>query len=101
MGRPPRATLFPYTTLFRSELVREPRLFALVRDAGTSAMVALLSAAEPARRSASLGKTPVALPAGNATDRKSRRLNSSHGYSSYAVFCLKNKTPRRGRGARR
>jgi len=47
----------------REELVREPRLFALVRDAQTSSLVSLLSAAEPARRSESLGRTPVALPA--------------------------------------
>src|SRR2546422_3801280 len=65
--RPPRSTLFPYTTLFRSHLARlaPPDLAAVgVRD-----------------REA---RVPHA-------DRKSTRLNSSHGYISYAVFCLKKK----------
>src|SRR2546429_7021908 len=64
--RPPRSTLFPYTTLFRS-------LTAL----------ALLAACGGARPRAT---TPLA-----PGDRKSTRLNSSHGYISYAVFCLKKK----------
>src|SRR6185503_10892751 len=64
--RPPRSTLFPYTTLFRSPLRR------------TSAADQRLD-----------GDDALALPAG---DRKSTRLNSSHGYSSYAVFCLKKKS---------
>src|SRR2546429_6955077 len=64
--RPPRSTLFPYTTLFRSldqagvELRAECRLGAWPRELRTQ-------------------------------DRKSTRLNSSHGYISYAVFCLKKK----------
>src|SRR2546429_3231295 len=64
--RPPRSTLFPYTTLFRSpnmsgvELLKQTRVL--------------------------LPHTEVAI------DRKSTRLNSSHGYISYAVFCLKKKT---------
>src|SRR2546422_7045362 len=66
--RPPRSTLFPYTTLFRSaEPRRQHRYYtayrAVDRDRGI----------EPER------------------DRKSTRLNSSHGYISYAVFCLKKK----------
>src|SRR2546422_3305630 len=64
--RPPRSTLFPYTTLFRSMRV--------ARCAGESAE----------RGSSSSGFRPAA-------DRKSTRLNSSHGYISYAVFCLKKK----------
>src|SRR2546422_3653597 len=64
--RPPRSTLFPYTTLFRS----------LGRDTDPTD-----------RRSA--GKSGAA--SGTARDRKSTRLNSSHGYISYAVFCLKKK----------
>src|SRR2546422_8286186 len=63
--RPPRSTLFPYTTLFRSPAR------------------AVRSAAAVAHREP--GLTP---PRG---DRKSTRLNSSHGYISYAVFCLKKK----------
>src|SRR3989304_6628908 len=62
--RPPRSTLFPYTTLFRSPLV-------LVLAGG-------------ARRI-------NAHPADGVLDRKSTRLNSSHGYISYAVFCLQKK----------
>src|SRR2546422_7693155 len=71
--RPPRSTLFPYTTLFRSA-EREPAFRALdVEHAGVGER-------GPLRRDAEL------------LDRKSTRLNSSHGYISYAVFCLKKKT---------
>src|SRR5260221_9476396 len=65
--RPPRSTLFPYTTLFRSDLVLCQRLV----DVGCQAVM------------------PWAAPIG--TDRKSTRLNSSHTVISYAVFCLKKK----------
>src|SRR2546429_2533318 len=77
--RPPRSTLFPYTTLFRSH----DRKRSVTRDAV-------------------VGQDPVderPLPVGDVGqqqvllgDRKSTRLNSSHGYISYAVFCLKKKT---------
>src|SRR2546429_5953142 len=67
--RPPRSTLFPYTTLFRSFIIL---------------LVALL----PVTR-AIVGTTLGTW----AADRKSTRLNSSHGYISYAVFCLKKKKP--------
>src|SRR5687768_17686011 len=66
--RPPRSTLFPYTTLFRSAHDRRP-----------------------ARRWAPIAGGAAADPAGHRGDRKSTRLNSSHGYISYAVFCLKKK----------
>src|SRR5687768_17701788 len=62
--RPPRSTLFPYTTLFRS-YVRPPRALSRL--------------------------DPRALRERRPGDRKSTRLNSSHGYISYAVFCLKKK----------
>src|SRR2546422_3068590 len=73
--RPPRSTLFPYTTLFRSRV-------------GSSA------SAWPA--SIRHRSSPCSAPAGwrasaPSGDRKSTRLNSSHGYISYAVFCLKKK----------
>src|SRR2546422_6170234 len=83
--RPPRSTLFPYTTLFRSTQRRahQRRVVALraephfVEDGNT----ALLQ----------LRPDAVAQPCA-VLDRKSTRLNSSHGYISYAVFCLKKKS---------
>src|SRR2546422_7183356 len=95
--RPPRSTLFPYTTLFRSvgpamrELVAAalagPRAVVLDADALTSFAddVRALFTAVAARP-----EWPTIL-----TDRKSTRLNSSHGYISYAVFCLKKKKKHR------
>src|SRR2546422_7714209 len=71
--RPPRSTLFPYTTLFRSL----PFVFA---------MWAAHRAADP-RAVRAVHHTLLAA----REDRKSTRLNSSHGYISYAVFCLKKK----------
>src|SRR2546422_5953205 len=92
--RPPRSTLFPYTTLFRSlRAVLEdadpgPILFVhddvLVTRLNLDRMVA-----ELARRARPGG---FVVPWSNDVgDRKSTRLNSSHGYISYAVFCLKKK----------
>src|SRR5687768_18086966 len=82
--RPPRSTLFPYTTLFRSlapevagELLARGAE-ALVRDGGRCRV--------HADRGLSGG-----LQQRRRRDRKSTRLNSSHGYISYAVFCLKKK----------
>src|SRR2546422_3161469 len=69
--RPPRSTLFPYTTLFRS--------IACIGDGNDGARAIATK----------LGMT--ALGSGPPGDRKSTRLNSSHGYISYAVFCLKKK----------
>src|SRR2546422_7440506 len=74
--RPPRSTLFPYTTLFRSE--PRPRQRRLDRGALPVHSIDRL-----------LGRGRAALCGGE--DRKSTRLNSSHGYISYAVFCLKKK----------
>src|SRR5687768_18358101 len=85
LPRPPRSTLFPYTTLFRSGTgewlplvhghgpLTEANGF---RDQGDVLVKTRLAATE-------LGATRI--------DRKSTRLNSSHGYISYAVFCLKKK----------
>src|SRR2546429_4953275 len=70
--RPPRSTLFPYTTLFRSVDMRVPE--------GTDWLEYMLNVHDP---------DPQELG-----DRKSTRLNSSHGYISYAVFCLKKKNRR-------
>src|SRR2546422_6994596 len=83
--RPPRSTLFPYTTLFRS-LVAEP--FGQVNWASKID----LTTGVPVRN-AQFGTTSKKNTEGicPAADRKSTRLNSSHGYISYAVFCLKKK----------
>src|SRR2546422_4222385 len=88
--RPPRSTLFPYTTLFRSETLKEVQrctregitinTFMLARSPSLTAFVQ-----EMAR--INRGRAFFAAP----EDRKSTRLNSSHGYISYAVFCLKKK----------
>src|SRR2546429_2449598 len=77
--RPPRSTLFPYTTLFRSN-----------RNCSRSAGRAPL---HPLGRSSTTNRRAHASRslAGESGDRKSTRLNSSHGYISYAVFCLKKK----------
>src|SRR3712207_8120985 len=84
--RPPRSTLFPYTTLFRSLDVRGGRLAR--RDGQVRAAAGGASGAARAdRRDAERG-----VPAAPARDRKSTRLNSSHANISYAVFCLKKKT---------
>src|SRR2546422_5420633 len=77
--RPPRSTLFPYTTLFRS---RRAVIAAWAR------MERLLATHGHARRPA---EAPSEYAARAIRDRKSTRLNSSHGYISYAVFCLKKK----------
>src|SRR5687768_18258252 len=79
--RPPRSTLFPYTTLFRSPVGNR----ALESDIGKRMVFHLYRQvffALGIRQS--LGHRP-------GEDRKSTRLNSSHGYISYAVFCLKKK----------
>src|SRR5438105_14936805 len=67
--QPPRSTLFPYTTLFRS-----PCSFAELKAVGSC-----------------LSMAPLAVTAPRSKDRKSTRLNSSHEWISYAVFCLKKK----------
>src|SRR5687768_18054638 len=84
--RPPRSTLFPYTTLFRSpEQVREQVDLEPARAPGQARV--LVSEQVPVRV---LGPAWVRARV-MAVDRKSTRLNSSHGYISYAVFCLKKK----------
>src|SRR2546422_2045612 len=83
--RPPRSTLFPYTTLFRSHL----RLRALPRADQTLVLEGTREdLTQVAEDIAAAGLQPAAL---ELIDRKSTRLNSSHGYISYAVFCLKKK----------
>src|SRR3712207_8837852 len=86
--RPPRSTLFPYTTLFRSvpllgrwQQVYSPPIISLAIHSQTSETV-------------EMG------PVWGGGDRKSTRLNSSHANISYAVFCLKKKKPQKATSCR-
>src|SRR2546422_3829042 len=80
--RPPRSTLFPYTTLFRS-----PIAVVAIKEHNHVRGICRVQTRE--------ARSPVAaarfLNHAGSQDRKSTRLNSSHGYISYAVFCLKKK----------
>src|SRR5687768_18070267 len=100
IGRPPRSTLFPYTTLFRS--CSSNGRWGLVRQVSGETTPTTLQghvAIGPTRSSTAGGSCwENAQPA--FKDRKSTRLNSSHGYNSYAVFCLKKKTKATQRHAR-
>src|SRR2546421_7222335 len=82
--RPPRSTLFPYTTLFRS-----PRKMTRRRSAISSGVIHRPSDGTSLRIWPYSGNTPRT--AASERDRKSTRLNSSHDQISYAVFCLKKK----------
>src|SRR3712207_8890836 len=82
--RPPRSTLFPYTTLFRSDLRTELRTKEIFSGMSVFSLLVVMIFA-------------FALPGklqAPAEDRKSTRLNSSHANISYAVFCLKKKKKR-------
>src|SRR2546429_2378280 len=95
--RPPRSTLFPYTPLFRSTETVPDILARIVAHKRKELDAPKVPAAQLEMRatarlgsrrdfsSALLGRRPAII------DRKSTRLNSSHGYISYAVFCLKKK----------
>src|SRR2546430_13544247 len=78
--RPPRSTLFPYTTLFRSVEARE--YYVEIRALPGQELVTVIEVLSPSNKRAT-GRGRV--------DRKSTRLNSSHSQISYAVFCLKKK----------
>src|SRR2546422_7838477 len=80
--RPPRSTLFPYTTLFRSS--RDQSQDETAVGVGSH------------RRDSSSRRAALILDGRSRRDRKSTRLNSSHGYISYAVFCLKKKKKNKG-----
>src|SRR2546430_10040860 len=89
--RPPRSTLFPYTTLFRSHASPTLHVIGLnsarpYRHQGGSLRPRQLDSAVERLAAAADGAYRV-------VDRKSTRLNSSHSQISYAVFCLKKKTP--------
>src|SRR3712207_8436620 len=98
--RPPRSTLFPYPTLFRSTIVSVVgfTLLGLLAGPATAAgraprLVRALAESRPTIRRFAFGATAVfvgwLLICAQALDRKSTRLNSSHANISYAVFCLK------------
>src|SRR5258707_2444625 len=84
--RPPRSTLFPYTTLFRSLRERQQEARARALRAFHFDIAAVLADNPVAHR-----KTQAGAFARGLGDRKSTRLNSSHANISYAVFCLKKK----------
>src|SRR2546422_3061013 len=98
--RPPRSTLFPYTTLFRSYGEQEQRFFHGYYDqycllplfvfCGGFPVVARLRSADSQHLEDTIRVIEKVVK-----DRKSTRLNSSHGYISYAVFCLKKKKKNR------
>src|SRR2546426_7489451 len=81
--RPPRSTLFPYTTLFRSSHHGAPFTEGDVRG--------ICGIAESTKDLTAIGRFGIGFKSVYALDRKSTRLNSSHLVISYAVFCLKKK----------
>src|SRR2546430_12983410 len=93
--RPPRSTLFPYTTLFRSldvaacdidRRLHRNRVADIVRERGLGPL------AQASRGDQPVSREKLARAGRGRADRKSTRLNSSHSQISYAVFCLKKKT---------
>src|SRR3712207_7645483 len=90
--RPPRSTLFPYTTLFRSEMQRRNRKKADTLYAEIDRNKLFVGTAEKEDRSVMNVCFVMSEEYKDKEDRKSTRLNSSHANISYAVFCLKKKT---------
>src|SRR5687768_17918030 len=89
--RPPRSPLFPYTTLFRSNAA-----YPAIAEAADFVMLWWHRAAQAVASGRTLAAglittNSIVQPQNRGVDRKSTRLNSSHGYISYAVFCLKKK----------
>src|SRR2546427_5989260 len=87
--RPPRSTLFPYTTLFRSPSLGH------VQYATTGLILGILGRLSPSLSNGTRIASGIAVSVSAQTDRKSTRLNSSHSQISYAVFCLKKKKKRK------
>src|SRR3712207_6959349 len=99
--RPPRSTLFPYTTLFRSYPQADGTVKQVVQDVSFTldrgevlGVVGESGSGKSQTAFSVLGLLPASalLTGGTIQDRKSTRLNSSHANISYAVFCLKKKT---------
>src|SRR5699024_12520819 len=89
---PPRSTLFPYTTLFRSKPIEKPIEDSVSSDEISAKPDNTLIKTRSENKPGSLRKSPTKSPtSGGNSDRKSTRLNSSHVSISYAVFCLKKK----------
>src|SRR2546426_2890138 len=86
--RPPRSTLFPYTTLFRSRGLKSDLLYDDRMHVVSAAFTGLTGAPSPVTEQ--MGKNLKGMSF-SLPDRKSTRLNSSHLVISYAVFCLKKK----------
>src|SRR3712207_7188195 len=90
--RPPRSTLFPYTTLVRSPPVAaDPLRGPLNRQLGGTDLSRVGPLSRPPCRYRRAAPPPLQLSGAGLQDRKSTRLNSSHANISYAVFCLKKK----------
>src|SRR2546422_3875806 len=89
--RPPRSTLFPYTTLFRSGEYRSRRGAHYPAHLVFSAAIRKKSLGTIGLFSMAKGQNSYPYTEADRIDRKSTRLNSSHGYISYAVFCFKKK----------
>src|SRR5256886_11401475 len=98
---PPRSTLFPYTTLFRSQTKEDHTIVVRNLEASTSYFFTVSTVTHPHDGQQNLLISDASAPFSGATgngaeaslmrDRKSTRLNSSHSQISYAVFCLKKK----------
>src|SRR3712207_8717441 len=93
--RPPRSTLFPYTTLFRSRFGRIVPDGVVIPLQLSHQMIGQLVGAQRPTVTLALGKLAAAGDVVRRGDRKSTRLNSSHANISYAVFCLKKKKKRK------
>src|SRR3712207_8386814 len=93
--RPPRSTLFPYTTLFLSASFTFTEAgvipYACMLHPGMIGAVVVGDTGASSTADSGAAAPPVAPPDDGPTDRKSTRLNSSHANISYAVFCLKKK----------
>src|SRR5688572_30878292 len=87
LRRPPRSTLFPYTTLFRSHSRIETQVFIVIFSPFCNGLVESAAKACVHREENMFAGIVV----DTGSDRKSTRLNSSHSQISYAVFCLKKK----------
>src|SRR5690554_7136628 len=98
--RPPRSTLFPYTTLFRSDISGQKQALDLLHLERRKSLSLLDAVQEAVVLTDEQGRVQYLNPAATSLfamgDRKSTRLNSSHVRISYAVFCLKKKKKNKG-----